>query len=321
MPNNLTPLSEYYLYMSALQKAIRWCEVNDARYFARKLVEMGKPGAVFNRLLVIAAEDIGLADPTLIHFVIGCMDRFNDLLKEKAVKKSETINFPEGLDIIDAAVIASAVSYKSRLLQMMSFATLYSIYKNKDFKLELSDYLKRFESSIKKQDEKEAVYCAYVAVVFLKAEDPIFEIIQRQSHRRNKILIKIWIEAYKKTKGEFLILCGIVALLCRDLDFNHGEFIRLIDQHTSQPINEAEIPDRAYDQHTHIGKRKGRGLKHFFDEAGTIRNERFPNEWEEPGKKAYLDAEKVRLAKEHELIEKIFDNNRHQLKMHFQESE
>ena len=47
---------------SALQKAIRWCEIIDARYFAKELIEMGKPGSHLNSLIGIAAEDIGLGE-------------------------------------------------------------------------------------------------------------------------------------------------------------------------------------------------------------------------------------------------------------------
>ena len=54
--------------ISAFQKSIRWCEVNASRYFARELINMGVPNAVFGQLRIIAAEDIGLADPQLIMF-------------------------------------------------------------------------------------------------------------------------------------------------------------------------------------------------------------------------------------------------------------
>ena len=60
-------LNQQYILMSALQKAIRWCEVNASRYFAQRLMDMdSKPAIVFNRLIIIASEDVGLADPTLL---------------------------------------------------------------------------------------------------------------------------------------------------------------------------------------------------------------------------------------------------------------
>jgi len=54
-------LNRQYLLISALQKSIRWCEVNESRYFARELVNMGVPDVALSRLLLIAAEDVGLS--------------------------------------------------------------------------------------------------------------------------------------------------------------------------------------------------------------------------------------------------------------------
>ena len=49
-------LDRQYTLMSALQKSIRWCEVNDARYFAKELmILVSKPATIFNQLLTIAA--------------------------------------------------------------------------------------------------------------------------------------------------------------------------------------------------------------------------------------------------------------------------
>lgn len=57
------------LLHSSLQKSIRWGEINAARYFAKEIVKEGQPGAVLNRLTIMAAEDVGLADPTLVRYI------------------------------------------------------------------------------------------------------------------------------------------------------------------------------------------------------------------------------------------------------------
>ena len=80
-------LNRTYELMSALQKSVRWCEINPSRYFARKLMEIGKPGAAINRLVLIAAEDVGLADPSLISYERACSDRFDDLIKLNGIKR------------------------------------------------------------------------------------------------------------------------------------------------------------------------------------------------------------------------------------------
>ena len=94
-------------------------------------------------------------------------------------------------------------------------------------------------------------------------------------------------------------------MLCRDLRLSHGEYVDAIDQYRSIPINTAQIPDRAYDKHTAVGKRRGRGLEHFFDEGASVKNERFPNDWEQIGRDAYLRADKIKLGKTSKVMEAI----------------
>ncbi len=85
--------NRHYELTSALQKSIRWCEVNESRYFARQLMDMGIPGAVFNRLIIIAAEDVGLADPSLIVYERQCSDHFEKWIKQNKIKKARPLSF------------------------------------------------------------------------------------------------------------------------------------------------------------------------------------------------------------------------------------
>jgi len=296
-----------YLLISALQKSIRWCEVNESRYFAREYMNMGYPGGVFKRLILIAAEDVGLEDPSLVEYERRYSDSFESLIKEREIKKSDAYKFPDLCEIVDRAVIAAAISYKSRLLPQLSFATLFNIYKNEDFSKNLSEYLDRFVEALGKRDEEQALYNAYVAGIFLNSMDKILALIQKHSGIRNKDLIQKWVEEYQRN-NELLMLAGSIVLLCRDLDYPHGEYKDAISQHLSSPIKKAEIPDRAYDMHTSVGPKKGRGLEHFFDVAATVKNERFPNNWEQAGRTAYLSADKKGLAKAVEIIEAIKEN-------------
>jgi hypothetical protein len=300
-------LDRMYLLISALQKSVRWCEVNDARFFSRELIEMGMPGAPLNRLMLIAAEDVGLADPTLLKYVGDSVDTFETMLKECNIPKSKVSvsGSPEICAVIDRAAIASALSYKSRVLPMLSFATLFEIYKREDFSNSVGEYENRLRAAIQRQDEKEAGYYAYVLALFLDSERAVLEIAQGESGARNTQLIDEWTHEYMKEGKEKLVLAGIISLLCRDLGYDHGEYRDQVSAWLSQPIKEAMIPDRAYDMHTSAGKKKGRGLKHFFDEAGSVKNERFPNDWEEPGKKAYFEAQSKGLARASKVIEAI----------------
>ncbi len=83
-----------YVLKSALQKSIRWCEVNASRYFARELMDMGSPGGVLKQLMLIAAEDVGLADPSLIVYERLCSYRFESLIKRYEIKKRGAVKFP-----------------------------------------------------------------------------------------------------------------------------------------------------------------------------------------------------------------------------------
>jgi hypothetical protein len=291
-----------FLLYSALQKAIRWCEVNDARYFAQEFIEMGLPGHPVNRLLVIASEDVGLADPTLLRYVGECLDTFDAMVKEREIPKKNVAAYKEIREVIDRAVIAAAHCYKSRLLPMLCFATLYEIYKNEDFTHGLGEYESRFRAAVQRQDEREAAYYAYV-LVFCDSEGSLLRVIQQESKSRNTDLIADWTHEYRR-KREIMALAGIVSLLCRDLAFSHGEYLDQVADWLPRPIEKATVPDRAYDMHTFEGKRKGRGLEHFFNEAASVRNERFPNDWEEVGKKAYFQAQEEGI-EEDDVINKI----------------
>jgi len=158
--------------------------------------------------------------------------------------------------------------------------------------------------SIRRQDEKQAAYYAYLLALILDAEDSVFEIIQQESKARNTHLIDEWTQEYKRTK-ERLMLAGIISLLCRDLNFPHGEYRDRVSDWLSKPIEKAIVPDRAYDTHTSPGRKKGRGLEHFLNEGATVINERFPNNWEAPGREAYSQTEKEGLGKSARLIEAI----------------
>jgi hypothetical protein len=265
---------------------------------------MGYPGGVFNRLMIIAAEDVGIADPSLILYERSCSDSFENLIKQYGIKKREAVKFPKLYEIVDRAVIAAAISYKSRLLPMLSFATLFDIYKKETFSKNLSEYLNRFANAVENRDEKQALYYAYVAGIFLNSMDRILTWVQRQGEIRNDVLIQKWVEEYKRY-NELLVLAGSVVLLCRDLRYPHGEYNDAICQHFSSPIKKANIPDRAYDMHTLAGKKRGRGLEHFFKEGASVKNERFSNDWEEVGRNAYFLANQEGLGKAKKIIKAI----------------
>ncbi len=65
---------EHYDTLSALQKSIRGSDENAALHYAARLLDTGDIISLCRRLLVIAAEDIGLAYPMAIPIVKACVD-------------------------------------------------------------------------------------------------------------------------------------------------------------------------------------------------------------------------------------------------------
>jgi hypothetical protein len=303
---NMFDQNRFHALVSAIQKAIRWRQVNDSRYFAKELIDMGTPHAVFGQLRIIAAEDIGLADPSMVGYVSECLNCVDDLIEENEIELKDVKNYPELCENIDCAVIAEAISYKSRLLPMATFATLFDIYKNENFTRNRYEYFNLFVDALVNDDEQKALYYAFIVDKIFGDGEPILREIRNKSGKRNGALIQEWIDEYEKHE-KLLNLTGSIVLLCRDLNFTHGEYKDAIDHHLSISIKTAGIPDRAYDMHTYEGRMKGRGLDFFFNVSGTIKNKRMElkDDWQEVGKVAFYRADREKLADDDEIIKAI----------------
>ncbi len=64
----------YYDLLSALQKSIRGSDPDAACHYLGRLLEAGQMQSACRRLMVIAAEDVGLAFPQIIPIVNACVD-------------------------------------------------------------------------------------------------------------------------------------------------------------------------------------------------------------------------------------------------------
>jgi putative ATPase len=93
--------SHYYNLLSSLQKSIRGSDVNAALYYLAHLLESGDLVSVNRRLLVIAFEDIGLANPGVGSHVLA------------AIMASERLGLPEARIPLAAAVVEMCLSSKS----------------------------------------------------------------------------------------------------------------------------------------------------------------------------------------------------------------
>ncbi|QTM99921.1 AAA family ATPase [Sediminibacillus dalangtanensis] len=93
--------SNFYNLLSSLQKSIRGSDVNAGLYYLAHLLESGDLTAVNRRLLVIAYEDIGLANKDVGSRVLA------------AVEASERLGMPEARIPLSVAVVDMCLSTKS----------------------------------------------------------------------------------------------------------------------------------------------------------------------------------------------------------------
>lgn len=93
---------EYYDTLSGFQKSIRGSDPNGALYYLAKLIEYNDLESLERRLITIAYEDIGLANP------MACARTLN------AIDAAKRIGFPEARIPLSVAVIDLALSPKSK---------------------------------------------------------------------------------------------------------------------------------------------------------------------------------------------------------------
>ena len=92
----------HYDLLSGLQKSIRGSDPNGALYYLALLAQSGDVESIERRLLVIAYEDVGLANPQLAARTIN------------ACKAAESVGFPEAIIPLGVHIIDLCLSPKSR---------------------------------------------------------------------------------------------------------------------------------------------------------------------------------------------------------------
>jgi putative ATPase len=91
----------HYDMLSAFQKSIRGSDVDASLHYLARLIVSGDYESIYRRMLVIAYEDIGLANP-----MIG-------VKTVSAIEAAERIGYPELMKPLSVAVIDMALSPKS----------------------------------------------------------------------------------------------------------------------------------------------------------------------------------------------------------------
>ncbi len=91
----------HYDMLSAFQKSIRGSDVDAALHYLARLIVSGDYDSIYRRMIVIAYEDIGLANPGIGPKVIA------------AIEASERVGYPELVKPLSVVVIEMALSPKS----------------------------------------------------------------------------------------------------------------------------------------------------------------------------------------------------------------
>lgn len=123
----------YYDLLSALQKSIRGSDVDASIYYLALLIERGDIESILRRLIVIAYEDISLANPTMGIKVMA------------AYQNAITVGFPEARIILSQIVIEMALSVKSNssykaIDEALNFIKLKDYGVNPNIKIHTTTY-------------------------------------------------------------------------------------------------------------------------------------------------------------------------------------
>ncbi len=113
---------EHYDCASAFQKSLRGSDPDAAIYYLAKMIAAGEdPRFIARRLIVCAAEDVGLADPAALNVAVS------------AYKAVELLGLPEGRIPLAEAVIYVARAKKSNEAACAIDYALQDIESGKDF--------------------------------------------------------------------------------------------------------------------------------------------------------------------------------------------
>lgn len=108
----------YYDVISAFQKSVRGSDVDASVHYLVRLIDAGDFDILYRRMLVIAYEDIGLANPTLQTKVLT------------AIESAERLGLPELYKPLTQAVIEMALSPKSNTIEQTYQAVINDLRKN-----------------------------------------------------------------------------------------------------------------------------------------------------------------------------------------------
>ena len=176
----------YYDLLSAFQKSIRGSDPNAAIYYLALLGQTGDVTSICRRLLVIAYEDIGLANPQLVSRTY------------EACQAAEYVGFPEAIIPLGVQVIDLCLSPKSR-------TAVDAVYKANEvasgMAYEIPAYLKFTPVGLDKDEQYSYErYDCFHKIAYLPKELDDLDLLERFASNRYEQQLKAVYEELKKNK-------------------------------------------------------------------------------------------------------------------------
>lgn len=176
----------HYDLLSALQKSIRGSDVNAALYYLNLLAQSGDVESISRRLLVIAYEDIGLANPQLASRTIAACDA------------ADHVGFPEAIIPLGVHIIDLCLSPKSRT-GVDAVHKVGSIVATKAY--DMPKYLKLTPVGLSKDEQYSYDrYDCFHKIQYLPDELKDLDLFESFNSNRYEMQLKQIYEELKKTK-------------------------------------------------------------------------------------------------------------------------
>nr|QBK91171.1 MAG: uncharacterized protein LCPAC202_01450 [Pithovirus LCPAC202] len=280
----------YFDIRSAIQKAVRRCEVEDVLYCVAEMDLTGLGNAVFVNLIMFCYEDVGPAEPYLIVEVYNQYIKWKKILKKQQIKPSESASLNQAKECLIEAGQMVARAHKSRVVDYAMHNFQKSVYPN----LTIDVALNQFHEALKLKDLE----------MSLDRLDTLTRLIVDLDGRKVKPFKKIW-EVIRKQPTtsvvssilEVMEKCFSITLKkCLRFPLINAIFLVIQDDYQIRgipkltPISLTELvesyydsdlicdvmKDYVYDKHTAKGKRMGRGTQHFILEGSKVVNLGYP---------------------------------------------
>ena len=176
----------YYDLLSGLQKSIRGSDPNAALYYLSLLAQAGDVESIERRLLVLAYEDVGLANPALAARTIN------------ACKAAEAVGFPEAIIPLGVHIIDLCLSPKSRT-GVDAVHKMYSIVEEKAY--DMPKYLKLSPVGLNKDEQYSYDrYDCFHKIQYLPDELKDIDLLENFNANRYEQQLKQIYDELKKNK-------------------------------------------------------------------------------------------------------------------------